>query len=74
MLSFWYAPMVLNIKDIMRSAERRIRSSDSSTMMQWSSTSLKYVCASVVIVMDPVEGSFGANGGGELAIWDEEGF
>lgn len=39
MLSFWYAPMVLKIRLIMRSAERRMRSRDSVTVMQWSSTS-----------------------------------
>ena len=73
MLSFWYAPMVLKISEIIRSAERRMRSSEESTVMQWSSTSPKYVCASVVMVMEPVEGSLGAKGGGELAMWEEEG-
>lgn len=68
MLSFWYAPIVLKIKLIIRSAERRIRSKDSVTVMQWSSTSPKYVCARVVIVIDAVDGSFGVYGGGELAI------
>ena len=72
MLSFWYAPMVLKMSEIMRSADRRMRSSDDSTTMQWSSTSPKYVCASVVMVMEPVEGSLGASGGGELAIEEEE--
>lgn len=41
MLSFWYAPIVLKIRLIMRSAERRMRSRDSVTVIQWSSTSPK---------------------------------
>lgn len=52
----------------MRSAERRMRSRDSVTVIQWSSTSPKYVCASVVIVMEAVDGSLGVYGGGELAM------
>lgn len=68
MLSFWYAPIVLKIRLIMRSAERRMRSRDSVTVIQWSSTSPKYVCASVVIVMEAVDGSLGVYGGGELAM------
>lgn len=45
MLSFWYAPMVLKIKLIMLSLCVRIWSSEAIIMIQWSSTSPRYVCA-----------------------------